>query len=80
MFLYLTYTMDKPVTMERNPPVLAKMEGKMFDTLVEVTEDEESDDDVVVENSNKSDSLYDEDFLKQDFSMSDENVEIIEIK
>ena len=78
MFLYLTYMIDKPVTTERNPPVLANMEGKVFDTLVEVTEDEESEDDVV-EDKTKSETLCGEEFAQQEVSISDEEVVIIEM-
>ena len=79
MFLYLTYMIDKPVNTERNPPVLANMEGKVFDTLVEVTEDEESEDDVVAEDDSKSKTLCDEVFVQQEVSISDEEVVIIEM-
>ena len=78
MFLYLTYMIDKPVTTERNPPVLANMEGKVFDTLVEVTEDEESEEDVVEDKTN-SETLCGEEFAQQEVSISDEEVVIIEM-
>ena len=57
MFLYLSYLRENSVP-ERMPNVLSQLNGNRFDTLVEVTEDEETDEeDNLIQESSFTDSF-----------------------
>ena len=57
MFLYLPYLRENSVP-ERMPNVLSQLNGNRFDTLVEVTEDEETDEeDNLIQESSFTDSF-----------------------
>ena len=79
MFLYLSYLRENSVP-ERMPNVLSQLNGNRFDTLVEVTEDEETDEeDNLTQDSSFTDSFGNDAISPLEASSSDDEVVITEL-